>query len=122
MVRIVKPYLIAIIIGFQSLLLAQNDYVKIYQSAIKQAMYPATNTVDSSLIAITSGDTNLIWKSINNEMYLLVVTWKGGKYYPDSGAYNTSTWSPVWVTTAPELKTRMKKEKYKDQNLKKYPF
>jgi hypothetical protein len=96
----------------------QDQYAKLYQEAIQTAMYPAGDTPDTSLIAITPNNTRLQWKNICNQNYVLVLTWKSGKFYPDSGIYNTGSWSPIWVTTAPELKERMKKETYTDANLR----
>jgi hypothetical protein len=84
-------------------------------------MAPDSDKVFSNLVNIDKENKNLIWKSINNEDYILVVTWKQNiSYYKshlDSAFYNTSTY-PIWVTTAPELLQRMKTEKYKDLNLR----
>lgn len=88
---------------------AEVDSV-IYRKAMADAAYPQPSEIDSNLIAINEANPNLIWKTINNEKYLLVVTWKeDAKYYrnlPDS-IYNTGT-RPIWISTAPELKTRFK--------------
>lgn len=89
---------------------AQSNFDPIYRKAIQTAMYPETNTKDTSLIAITKDNKNLIWKTINGEDYVLVVSWKSKNYYGDSGAYNTGPYQ-IWVTTAPELQKRMRKEK-----------
>lgn len=89
---------------------AQDNNAALYQQAIQTAMYPAGNTPDTNLVAITRNNPNLQWKKICDQDYVLVLTWKSGKFYPDSGLYNTGSWSPIWVTTAPELKERMKKE------------
>lgn len=82
----------------------------IYRRAMADAAYPQPSEIDSNLIDINEQNPNLIWKTIDNEKYLLVVTWKeDAKYYrnlPDS-LYNTGT-RPIWISTAPELKTRFK--------------
>lgn len=97
--------------------LAQSHFEKPYRNAIKQSMYPETDSRDTNLIAITRDNKNLIWKTINGEDYVLVVTWKKSNFYGDSGLYNTQGWQ-TWVTTAPELKERIKKEKPKNVDLR----
>jgi len=89
---------------------AQDNNATLYQQAIQTAMYPAGNTPDTNLVAITPNNPKLRWKKICDQDYVLVLTWKSGKFYPDSGLYNTGSWSPIWVTTAPELKERMQQE------------
>ncbi len=89
---------------------AQDNNAALYQQAIQTSMYPAGNTPDTNLIAITPDNPKLRWKKICDQDYVLVVTWKSRKFYPSSGACNTGSYSPIWVTAAPELKERMKKE------------
>lgn len=88
-----------------------SNVQSIYQKAIANAAYPEPKEIDSNLIAITDNNPNLIWKTINNEKYLLVVSWKqDASYYKKSldTIYNTGT-RPIWISTAPELKNRFKK-------------
>jgi len=97
------------------LLPEQISEQRLYQQAILEAMTPDSSKISSSLVEIGHQNNNLIWKTINNEEYLLVVAWKQNityfKPYLDSAFYNTSQY-PIWVTTAPELLNRMKKENY----------
>lgn len=92
-----------------SSVVSESDSV-IYRKAMADAAYPQPSEIDSNLIDINDQNSNLIWKTIKNEKYLLVVTWKeDAKYYrnlPDS-LYNTGT-RPIWISTSPELKTRFK--------------
>ncbi len=96
---------------------AQNNFDHQYRNAIHNSMYPETDTKDTNLIAITKDNKNLIWKTINGEDYVLVVSWKAKNYYGDSGAYNTGPYQ-IWVTTAPELINRMRKEKTTNPELR----
>ena len=93
----------------------------LYQKSIEVAMSPAPDKVYNNLVSITPENTNLITKTVDGEQYILVVTWKQNvSYYQpylNSGFYNTGNY-PIWITTAPELLNRMKKEKYKDVNLR----
>lgn len=95
-----------------------NDSI-LYLHAIKSAMYPETKKIDNKLIPINKQNKNLIWKTIDGEDYILVVTWKQNvsyyQKYIDSTYYNTGNY-PIWVTTAPELAQRMKREKAIDVN------
>lgn len=92
-----------------------------YQNAIEESMSPAPSKIDSNLVPINFENKNLIWKNIEGEEYLLVVSWKQDtSYYNpfiDSLFYNTGAY-PIWITTAPELINRMKTEKYNDVNLR----
>ncbi len=86
------------------------DVQTIYRNAMADAAYPQPSEIDSNLIPITEQNPNLIWKTINNEKYLLVVTWKkDASFYQKSldTIFNTSKW-PIWISTAPELKNKFK--------------
>jgi hypothetical protein len=84
-------------------------------------MSPAPSKVYTNLVSITPQNKNLVWKNINGVDYILVVTWKQNisyyQQYMDSASYNTGKY-PIWVTTAPELLQKMKKENVKDVNLR----
>ncbi len=95
-----------------------ENLAKWYEGAVSNSMYPPAETPDSNLIAITKSNPDLTWKTINGEDYVLMVSWKSSAgFYPDSGLYNTSKWQ-VWVSAAPELKERFKKENPKDTSLR----
>ena len=93
----------------------------VYEESIENSMSPSPAKINTNLIAITPQNENLIRKRINNEDYILMVTWKQNisyyKKYLDSTHYNTKGY-PIWVTTAPELVERMQKENAKDINLR----
>jgi hypothetical protein len=101
--------------GCNSLSYIQKEPL-IYQHAIEQSMY-ATEKKKSTLLSINTENKNLIHMSINNEDYILMLTWKAKNYYPDSGAYNTNNYE-IWVTAAPELYNRMQKVKSSNIHLR----
>lgn len=90
-----------------------------YQQSIQNAMSPGQDKVYNNLVSINSQNPDLIRKTINNVEYILVVTWKQDTIYYKSdqttGFYNTGE-RPIWVTTAPELLQRMKKENAENVN------
>ena len=94
---------------------------KRYAKSIENAMSPTASKIYNDLIPIDPSNRDLIWKTIEGEQYVKVVTWKADTsyYYEylDSAYYNTKTY-PIWVTTAPELLERMKTERYKDADLR----
>lgn len=82
----------------------------IYQQAIVNSMSPEPSKIYGDLLPITKENKNLVWKTIDGEDYLLMVTWKQTvKYYQpictDKPCYNTGAYQ-VWVTAAPELRRR----------------
>ena len=101
----------------------QDDrYKEIYQDAILDAMSPAPDEISNNLTSIDKENKELIRKKIDSKNYILVVAWKGtDKYYKEyennSKPYNTDKYD-IWVTVAPELLKRMKKEQYEDFNLR----
>jgi hypothetical protein len=101
--------------------LSTFDNGLLYQASIESSMSPSLEKVYTNLVYIAPQNDNLIRKRINDEDYILVVTWKQDisyyKKYLDSGFYNTGSY-PMWITTAPELLQRMKKENAKDVNLR----
>jgi hypothetical protein len=99
--------------------LTLNDSL-LYQNAVADAIYPMNKSNNPSLVAITDDNSNLVWDSINNEKYLLVVTWKQDvEYYKAKldTIYNTGKF-PIWVTTAPELKSKFRAHTVLDTNLR----
>tara|TARA_B100000809_G_C14955404_1_gene465391 strand:+ start:58 stop:807 length:750 start_codon:yes stop_codon:yes gene_type:complete len=99
---------------------AVTDNDTLYQKSIENAMSPTTNKIDTNLISITRQNKDLVWKMINGEYHILVVTWKQNKSYYEpyvDTIYNTGKYQ-IWVTTAPELLQRMKKENVIDVDLR----
>lgn len=93
----------------------------LYQKSIENSMSPSPDKIYDNLISITPQNNDLIWKNMNGVNYVLVVSWvqdiSNYEKYLDSAYYNTGAY-PIWVTTAPELLERMKKERTKDVNLR----
>lgn len=122
-----RPLLLFVILlagGCQSLKKVNRsvtDNKTLYQKSIEHSMSPAPSKVCRDLVAITPQNNDLIWKTINGTNYILVVTWKQNisfyKPYLDSTYYNTGKYQ-IWVTTAPELLHRMKKENAEDVDLR----
>ncbi|MEM9546010.1 MAG: hypothetical protein AAGA77_08550, partial [Bacteroidota bacterium] len=121
------PLLLFVIIGFVackplkrfSTSEAENRYL--YRQSIETAMSPAPGKICNDLVSIVPQNQDLVWKTIDREDYLLVVTWKNNvsyyKPYLDSTFYNTGDYS-IWITTAPELLNRMKKDNPSDVDLR----
>jgi len=90
-----------------------TDERSLYQQSILSAMTPDPDKIDTTLVSINGENKDLIRKNIKGKEYILVATWKADTihYYHDSitGFYNTRE-RIIWVTTAPELIQRMKKE------------
>lgn len=115
--KTIRLVFLVVLLSGMAPLLAQQNFEEAYRHAIKTSMYPAADTKDTNLIPIVPGNKHLLWKTINGEEHVLVVTWSKKNYYGKPGAYNTGTYQ-TWVTTAPELQQRMKKEKYTDAKLR----
>lgn len=108
---------------FASLLFTQfvnaQNLQTLYLDAMRTAVYPDASKIDNNLVAITQQNPNLVWKTINGERHLLVVTWKSVSYYPNGGdsLYNTGPYL-IWVTTAPQLKNWFHQQNVADTNLR----
>ena len=98
------------------LCIAQSDR-DLYKQSIVNSIYPDSSKIYTGLVQIDSSNKSLIRKSINNEEYILVCTWKQNISFYNKDVLNTGNW-PLWVTTAPELKNRFKSESVKDTNLR----
>jgi hypothetical protein len=96
------------------LCIAQSDR-DLYKQSIVNSIYPDSSKIYTDLVQINSSNKSLIRKSINNEEYILVCTWKQNIAFYNKDVFNTGNW-PLWVTTAPELKNRFKSESVKDTN------
>jgi len=94
---------------------ADDSYL--YREAIENSMSPGPSKISTDLVPINTQNADLLWKKIDGEDYILVVTWKQNisyyKPYLDSAYYNTGKY-PIWITTAPELLKRMKAENSQD--------
>jgi hypothetical protein len=97
-----------------TLCIAQSDR-DLYKQSIVNSIYPDSSKIYTDLVQIDSSNKSLIRKSINNEEYILVCTWKQNIAFYNKDVFNTGNW-PLWVTTAPELKNRFKSESVKDTN------
>jgi hypothetical protein len=97
-----------------TLCIAQSDR-DLYKQSIVNSIYPDSSKIYTDLVQIDSSNKSLIRKSINNEEYILVCTWKQNIVFYNKDVFNTGNW-PLWVTTAPELKNRFKSESVKDTN------
>ena len=98
------------------LCIAQSDR-DLYKQSIVNSIYPDSSKIYTDLVQIDPSNKSLIRKSINNEEYILVCTWKQNISFYNKDVLNTGNW-PLWVTTAPELKNRFKSESVKDTNLR----
>ena len=75
-----------------------------YRNAIADAIYPGKSKIFRNLTAINKSNPRLVWKTIDGEDYLLVVSWQADtSYYHRNGFYNTGNYI-IWVTAVPDLK------------------
>ena len=106
---------IALLISFN--VIGQTNR-ELYKLSIINSIYPDSSEICTKLVQINDSNKTLIRKNINGEEYILVCTWKQNvSFYQKDTVFNTGTY-PIWVTTAPELKNRIKKESPKDVNLR----
>lgn len=98
----------------------KTDDAVLYQKAIEDAIYPKLSEIDTNLTAINEQNPNLVWKTINNEKYILAIAWKQYiDYYKNKlGTYYNTDSFPIWVTIAPDLKQRFKNESVSDTNMR----
>ena len=98
-----------------------NGFRDAYRQAITSAMSPDSSKIFNGLTRIDFDNENLVWKNFAGDDYILMVSWKQNiSYYEPyigSGFYNTGAY-PLWVTASPELKERMKTEKYNDKPMR----
>jgi hypothetical protein len=91
---------------------------ELYRQSIINSIYPDSSEIYTNLVQINDSNKTLIRKNINGEEYILVCTWKQNvSFYQKDTVFNTGNY-PIWVTTSPELKNRIKKESPKDINLR----
>ena len=95
----------------------KDGFETIYMKAMADAAYPSPDKIQKGLLAINKKNPALTWKTIDNEDYLLVVSWQNDTvFYPKGVPYNTGS-RILWVTTVPEVRTRCTKEKDDDLRL-----
>lgn len=115
---------ILLVLGVASLVSCQavkhaSDEV-LYRNAMQNAVYPEASKIDNNLVDINDQNPNLIWKTIDQEKYLLVVSWKYSEsfYKPYiNKQYNTQNY-PIWITTSPQLQNWFKGQNPADTNLR----
>ena len=96
--------------------LCQNR--RLYELSMINSIRPDSSKIYYDLVEINDSNQNLIRKTINSEEYILVCTWKQNvSFYQKDTVFNTGNW-PLWVTTSPELKERIRLESPKDTNLR----
>ena len=106
---------IALLISFN--VIGQTNR-ELYKLSIINSIYPDSSEICTKLVQINDSNKTLIRKNINGEEYILVCTWKQNvSFYQKDTVFNTGNY-PIWVTTSPELKNRIKKESPKDINLR----
>jgi hypothetical protein len=86
-----------------------DGFEKLYRSAIANAIYPETGKISSNLIAISKSTPGLVWKTIKNENYVLVVSWVKDtsifyKAFRKNGHFTTDSTHIMWVTVIPEVR------------------
>lgn len=113
----IKLLLTIISLVICSVIFAQTDR-ELYRQSIVNSIYPDSSKLYNGLVQIADCNKDLIRKNIKGEEYILVCTWKQNiSFYAKDTIFNTGNW-PLWVTTAPELKNRIKSEVVKDTNLR----
>lgn len=91
---------------------------ELYEQSMINSIRPDSSKISYDLVEINDSNINLIRKTINGEEYVLVCTWKQNvSFYQKDTIFNTGSYN-IWVTTAPELKERIKLESPKDTNLR----
>jgi len=84
---------------------AQAPYEKVYKAAIADAENPTPSEIYQGLTAVDKNNKELVWKTINGENYVLVVSWKKeASWYSNNknGFYPTERY--IWVTMVPQVK------------------
>jgi len=106
---------LAILISIASI--GQTDR-ELYRDAMARSIYPDSTKIYDGLVRIDRCNTGLVRKEIKGEEHILVCTWKQNvSFYSKSEIFNTGSY-PIWVTAAPELKSRFSAEAPADTNLR----
>jgi len=86
---------------------AQVSLDKLYQAAVADAIITDSSEICDSLWPISSTNSKLEWKTINNEKYVLLGNFN--KYpgsYSDTSVINS--WGLIWVFIPEQFKARLK--------------
>ena len=94
----------------------------LYQTAVINSEYTDESKIWNGLQVISPYNHTMRDSMINGEEYVMVVSWKASNYYvqtntPQAQPYNTQGYD-MWVTVAPELKTKVKGVKPADIDLR----
>jgi hypothetical protein len=108
---------IILFLGLTTLYSQVLNQRKEYKKSIERTIYPDSSKIDTNLVTINCDNKKLVRKTINGEEYILVITWKQNITFYKDTLFNTGNW-PMWVTTAPELKERIKRESPSDTTLR----
>jgi len=95
-----------------------DGFERLYRSAIANSIYPDNTKISRNLTAINKKNPRLVWKTINNEEYILVVSWKADTTYYNKTGSNNSGSREIWVTIVPELKKVCTREGDKELRLR----
>lgn len=77
---------------------------ELYENALRDAAYPESREISDSLLVIDKKTPNLVWKTIDNQEYVLAVSWVMDKtYFEKSPTYENGE-RIVWLTLAPQLR------------------
>jgi hypothetical protein len=99
---------------------ATGELLAVYAKAVRDASNPEPEEISRDLTPITAGNTKLIWRKFDDQLYILTVTWaKKTKYFKsvdDAGFYDTKE-HDIWVTVVPELKSRCSDPQFSHGNL-----
>ncbi len=90
-----------------------------YKESVVIAQNPSPDKVYDGLVAITRENTNLSWKTVDNQQYVLMATYTSSfSYYtPYIGKpYNTGNYY-TWTTASPYLKNLCGDPQWQDGNL-----
>jgi hypothetical protein len=88
---------------------------KLYQAAVADAIIADSSEICDSLWPISSTNSKLEWKTINNEKYVLVGNFN--KYpgsYSDTSVINS--WGLIWVFIPEQFKARLKSSAMQDND------
>ncbi|WP_143305499.1 hypothetical protein [Chitinophaga vietnamensis] len=84
-----------------------ND--QLYAAAIKDAMVADSSEITNTLWPISDADTQLKWKTINGQKYVLMATFmRFPSSYP-SGDSITTTWGEAWLFIPAQMKQKLAK-------------
>lgn len=93
----------------------KDSLVVFYNQAVRNSSYTASSKIVNDLVIIGDANPALITKTMGGDKYVMCITWKGYIVpFLDSATKQpkasivTNPKSQIWVTVAPELKTKVK--------------